>query len=113
MAELKDTADQFAKDLIAQNIAGLMMSFTPEGMGKAMAMQAQAQAQGPQPPSTGYEIKVIGQEGDDHVVDIVMKNAEGEGIIATRWRDVAGAWKVNDIAIKSLPAVQERSRGRR
>ena len=32
MAELKDTADQFARDLIAQNIAGLMMAFTPEGM---------------------------------------------------------------------------------
>lgn len=100
MAELQETADQFAKDLIAQNIAGLMMSFTPEGMGKAMAMQAQAQARGPQAPSTGYEVKVVGQEGDDHVVDIVMKSAEGEGIIATRWRDVAGAWKVNDITLK-------------
>jgi hypothetical protein len=70
-------------------------------MGKAMAMQAQAQARGPQPPSTGYEVKVVGQEGDDHVVDIVMKNAEGEGIIATRWRDVAGSWKVNDIVLKA------------
>ena len=100
MAELKDTADQFAKDLIAQNIAGLMMALTPEGMTKAMAMQAQAQAQ-PQLPSTGHEVKVVGQEGDDHVVDIVMKNAEGEGVIVTRWRDVAGAWKVNDIAIKA------------
>ena len=50
MGELKDTADQFAKDLLAQNIAGLMMAFTPTGMGKAMAMQAQMQAAGPQAP---------------------------------------------------------------
>lgn len=100
LAELKDTADQFAKDLIAQNIAGLMMSFTPEGMGKAMAMQAQVQARGPQPPATGYEIKELGAEGDDQVVDIVMKNPDGDGIITTKWRDVAGAWKVNDIALK-------------
>ena len=100
MAELNETAEQFAKDLVAQNIAGLMMSFTPEGMGKAMAMQAAVQARGPQPPSTGFELKLAGQEGDDHLVDIVMKNAEGEGIIATKWRDVAGAWKVNDIGLK-------------
>lgn len=102
MAELKETADQFARDLMAQNIAGLMMAFTPEGMTKAMAMQAQMQAGGqPQAPATGYEITVVGPEGDDHVVDIVMKNPEGEGIITTKWRDVAGAWKVNDIAIKA------------
>ena len=39
MAELKDTADQFVKDLTQMNIAGLMMSFTPDGMMKAMATQ--------------------------------------------------------------------------
>lgn len=100
MAELKDTADQFAKDLLAQNIAGLMMAFTPTGMGKAMAMQAQMQAAGPQAPSTGFELKMNGQEGDDHLVDIVVKNADGEGVISTKWKDVAGAWKVDDIALK-------------
>ncbi|MCK9520935.1 MAG: hypothetical protein M0R74_18215 [Dehalococcoidia bacterium] len=100
MAELKDTAEQFAKDLMNQNVAGLMMAFTPEGMGKAMALQAQQQAAGPQPPATGVEVEVLGQEGDDHVVDIIMKNAEGQGVIATRWRDIAGAWKVNDMVLK-------------
>lgn len=101
MAELQDTADQFAKDLIAQNIAGLMMAFTPAGMGKAMAMQAQVQANGPQPPSTGYEIQLNGQDGEDHLIDIVMKNADGQGVITTRWKDIAGAWKVDDIALKA------------
>lgn len=101
MAELKDTADQFAKDLIAQNIAGLMMAFTPNGMGKAMAMQAQMQAQGQQAPATGFELAMNGQEGDDHLVDIVMKTADGNGgVIATKWKDVAGAWKVDDIGLK-------------
>jgi hypothetical protein len=69
-------------------------------MGKAMAMQAQVQARGPQPPATGYEVKELGADGDDHLVDIVMKNPDGEGIIATRWRDVAGSWKVNDISLR-------------
>jgi len=99
VAELKDIADQFAKDLIAQNIAGLMMAFTPAGMGKAMAMQSQAQASG-QPPATGFELKELGQEGDDHLIDIVMKNPDGEAVISTKWKDVAGAWKVDDIGIK-------------
>lgn len=100
MAELQEAADQFAKDLIGQNIAGLMMAFTPNGMGKAMAMQTQMQATGPQQPSTGYEVQLKGEDGEDHLVDIVMKNAEGEGVIATRWKDVAGAWKVDDIGLK-------------
>ena len=101
MAELKDAAEQFAKDLMAQNIAGLMMAFTPNGMGKAMAMQAQMQASGAQPQTTGFEVNVLGPDGEDQAVDIVMKNADGQGVIATKWKDVAGAWKVDDISIKA------------
>lgn len=100
MAELKEAAEQFANDLMNQNIAGLMMAFTPEGMGKAMALQAQQQAAGPQPPTTAVEVQVLGQEGEDHLVDIILKNDQGQGVIATKWRDVAGAWKVNDMALK-------------
>ena len=101
MAELKDVADQFAKDLRNQNIAGLMMAFTPEGMGKAMALQAQRQAAGNEAPATEHEIVLGAQEGDDTVVDIVMKGADGDATITTKWRDVAGAWKVNDIGMKA------------
>jgi len=101
MAELKDAADQFAKDLMNQNITGLMMVFTPNGMTKAMAMQAQMASSGQgQQQTTGYDIQLNGEEGEDHLVDIVMKNAGGEGVIQTKWKDVAGAWKVDDIALK-------------
>jgi hypothetical protein len=100
MAELSEAAEQFAKDLMAMNIAGLMMAFTPNGMGKAMAMQAQIQASGPPAPPTGYEVQPQGQDGEDQLIDIVMKNANGEGVVATRWKDIAGAWKVDDIGIK-------------
>jgi hypothetical protein len=101
MADLNEAADTFARDLMNQNLAGLMMAFTPEGLGKAMMMQAQMQASGqPQRQTTAYEVHVGESEGEDTVVDIVMKNDEGEGIVTTRWRDVAGAWKVNDIALK-------------
>ncbi len=100
MAELKDAADQFAKDLMAQNIAGLMMVFTPEGMTKAMAMQSQMQAQGQRSPATSYDVNVGESEGEDTNVDLVMKGADGEMTITTKWREVGGAWKVNDMALK-------------
>jgi len=29
-----------------------------------------------------------------------MKSDSGQAVIATKWRDVAGAWKVNDMAMK-------------
>ena len=101
MAELQASAETFANDLKNQNIAGLMMAFTPNGMMKAMAMQAQMQAAGGQQPVTGVVCTVTGQEGDDHLVDIEMLNAGGSAVIATKWKDVAGAWKVDDMAIKA------------
>jgi hypothetical protein len=101
MAELKDAADQFAKDLLAQNLAGLMVAFTPNGMGQAMALQSQMQggpAGGEAPTVT---INVQGQEGDDHLVDIVMGAGGESRTIATRWKDIAGSWKVDGIALKA------------
>jgi hypothetical protein len=101
MAELKDTADQFAKDLINQNIAGLMMAFTPNGMGQAMALQGQMAAQ-PQPTGTPTVDVVVGAtEGEDTLVDIVMASDSTSTTIATRWKDVAGAWKVDAIGLKA------------
>lgn len=102
MAELKDSAEQFAKDLMNQNIAGLMMAFTPNGMGQAMALQSQMAGA---PPPTGaptMSVEVGGQEGEDYLVDIVMGSEGGESrTIATRWKDIAGAWKVDGIALKA------------
>jgi hypothetical protein len=103
MAELNEAADQFAKDLLGMNLAGLMMSFTPDGLGKAMAMQAQMQAGGggAAPGTATHTLKMLGQEGDDHMVDIHVSGPNGDAVISTRWRDVAGAWKVNDIGLKA------------
>ncbi len=100
MAELKEVADQFAKDLMGQNIAGLMLVFTPEGMNKAMTLQTQLQAQGPRKPATSYDVNVGQPDGEDTPVDLVMKGEDGELTIATRWREVEGSWKVNDLALK-------------
>ncbi|MEP6872353.1 MAG: hypothetical protein ABI939_10950 [Anaerolineaceae bacterium] len=100
MAELQQVADQFAKDLAAQNIAGLMMAFTPNGMGQAMALQAQMAAAGPQPANAELIVEVTGTEGASSLVDLIFKGAEGSRTIATKWIDVAGAWKVDAISLK-------------
>ena len=101
VAELKDVAEQFAKDLMNQNITGLMMAMTPAGMTNAMALQAQRQAAGQTAPMTGFEVVIGETKGDDHMVDLVMKSAEGEGVIESRWRDVAGLWKVDGLTLKA------------
>jgi hypothetical protein len=101
MAELKETAETFANDLKNMNIAGLMMAFTPNGMAKAMAMQGQMQAAGGQQPVTGVDVNVVGAEGDAQIVEITMKNEGGAAVISTTWKDVAGAWKVDDMALKA------------
>ena len=69
MADLQEAANQFIEDLVAQNVAGLMGTFTPEAMQKAMSM-----GQGPQPqgPVTHKEARLLPAEGDDHPVDLVV-----------------------------------------
>lgn len=101
MADLMVTADQFAKDLAAQNIAGLMMAFTPSGMMKAMALQGQMQAAGAVGPTTGFDLSAPAVEGEMTIIDITMKRADGEGVLFTKWKEEAGAWKVDDIGIKA------------
>lgn len=99
MAELKDAADLFAKNLVAQNVAGLMLAFTPAGMMKAMAMQGQMAAAGPQPPVTGYDVTVDSEDS----VTVVLKNANGEAKISTKWLldDATATWKVDDIQVQA------------
>ncbi len=100
MADLQEAANQCIEDLIAQNVAGLMGTFTPEAMQKAMAM-----GQGPQPqgPVTHKEAKLLPAEGDDHPVDLVVGTDAQQAIIGTVWREVGGAWKVADIQVKQQP----------
>ena len=90
MAELSDAVDQLAQNLIANNIAALMPSFTPQGLMQALVMQAQPDsAEG----SDEYEIT---PEGDDRF-RIWFRGDDGEGAIYTEWQEVDGVWKVNAI----------------
>ena len=89
-ADLLRTADQFAKDLIINNFAGLMPVFTPVGIGQAMALQAQPDsAEG----SDEYEISDQG----DNLLHITFRGDDGDGTIYTQWVEVEGLWKVDAI----------------
>ena len=71
-ADLLQTADQFAQDLIANNIAALMPVFTPVGIGQAMALQAQpGSAEG----SESFEIEDQG----DNLLHITFRGPESAG----------------------------------
>ncbi len=100
MADRQEAANQFIEDLVDQNVAGLMGTFTPEAMQKAMSMGQGPQAQG---PVTHKEARLLPAEGDDHPVDIVVGTDTQQGIIGTVWREIDGAWKVADIEMKQQP----------
>ncbi len=100
MADLQEAANQFIEDLIAQNMAGLMATFTPEGMQKAMAL---GQGQQPQGAVIRKEAKLLAPEGEDHPVDLHVGTDAQEAVIGTVWREIGGAWKVNDIHVKQAP----------
>lgn len=90
MPDLAETIDQFAQDLIANNIAGLMPVFTPVGIGQAMALQAQPDsAQG----SDEYEIADQG----DGLYHITFRGDDGEGTIYTQWVEDELGWKIDAI----------------
>lgn len=101
MAELTEVASQFALDLKNQNIAGLMMAFTANGMGQAMMLQSQMQAGGqPQDPNATLSVVDKGEDAGQRVMDLVFEGQAGALAIVTRWVDVAGVWKVDGIALK-------------
>lgn len=90
MAELSEAADQLARNLIANNIAALMPSFTPQGLIQALALQAQ-----PDSAEGSDEYELSRQEGDRY--HIWFRGDDGEGGIYTDWLEVDGIWKVDGI----------------
>ena len=90
MADLAETIDQFARDLIANNIAGLMPVFTPVGIGQAMALQAQ-----PDSAQGSDEYEITDQGGD--LYHITFRGDDGEGTIYTQWVEDELGWKIDAI----------------
>lgn len=99
--ELNAAAEQFGRDMVAENVSGLINAMTPSGMSNGLALQAQRQATGQSLKATGFEHRYMAQQGDDHLIDLVLTSEAGEGVIETRWRNVFGLWKVDGMVLKS------------
>lgn len=91
--ELAAAVDQLARDMIANNIAGMMPMFTPQGLMQALALQGgEESAEG----SDDYEVTVAeGNQGNRY--HIRFRGDDGEGGIYTDWLEVDGEWKVDGI----------------
>ena len=90
MAELSEAVDQLAQNLVANNIAGLMPMFTPQGLMQALALQTgEDSAEG----SDDYEVR---DQGGNRF-HIWFRGDDGEGGIYTEWVEVDEAWKVDAI----------------
>lgn len=91
--ELAAAVDQLARDMIANNIAGMMPMFTPQGLMQALALQGgEESAEG----SGDYEVTAAeGNQGNRY--HIRFRGDDGEGGIYTDWLEVDGEWKVDGI----------------
>lgn len=121
MPSLEEAANSLASNLVAMNLPAVMAAFTPEGMMKMMALQGQLLAQiqsSPQasqtltlPPAgqmlaqspvTSFQVAIEEGDGEDRPVRISFSGPSGAGVFLTSWRQVEGAWKVNDVSLVDL-----------
>jgi len=87
MADLKETQDRHATDLVNGNMAGLMGDFTPAGMSKAMVLAAN--------PITAksYEVNDLGNNEAEisYIGDSTRK-------VWSKWEETSpGKWQISDV----------------
>ncbi len=87
MADLKETWNRHANDLVNGNMAGLMGDFTPAGMAKAMALAANPIT------ATSFEVKDLGNsEAEITYVGAVRRT------IWSKWEQSGDRWQISDLA---------------
>lgn len=87
MADLKETQNRHASDLVAGNMASLMGDFTPSGMSKAMALAAN--------PITAqsFEVNDLG----NNEVEISYIGASTRKVWS-KWEETSpGKWQISDV----------------
>jgi hypothetical protein len=90
MADLKETWNRHAQDLVNGNMAGLMGDFTPSGMAKAMALAANPIT------ATSFEVKDLG----NNEVEITYIGA-ARRTIWSKWEQIGDKWQISDLADRS------------
>lgn len=86
MAELRDTLNRHAQDMVNGNLAGLMGDFTPEAMAKVMGLAANPIT------ATSFEVKELG----NNEAEISYIGASTRKVWS-KWADTGGKFQVVDV----------------
>lgn len=86
MAELRDTLNRHAQDVVNGNLAGLMGDFTPEAMAKVMGLAANPIT------ATSFEVKELG----NNEAEISYIGASTRKVWS-KWADTGGKFQVVDV----------------
>lgn len=86
MAELRETLNRHAQDVVNGNVAGLMGDFTPEAMGKVMALAASPIT------ATSFEVKELGEnEAEISYIGATTRK------VWSKWADTGGKYQIVDV----------------
>ena len=86
MAELKETLNRHAQDVVSGNVAGLMGDFTPEAMTKVMAIASNPIT------ATSFEVKDLGNnEAEISYIGATTRT------VWSKWSDNGGKFQITDL----------------
>jgi hypothetical protein len=87
MAELLETQQRHANDVVTGNMAGLMGDFTPNAMTKVGAIAANPIT------ATSYEVKDLGNNEAE-----ISYIGDKTRVIWSKWIETNGKWQIDDLA---------------
>ncbi len=87
MADLNETRERHAKDVVSNNIAALMGDFTPAAMTKVMSLAANPIT------ATSYEITDLGNNEAE-----ITYIGTGRRTIWSKWEQNGERWQIADLA---------------
>ncbi len=86
MAELKETLNRHAQDVVSGNVAGLMGDFSPEAMSKVMALAANPIT------ATSFEVKELGNnEAEISYIGATTRK------VWSKWSETNGKFQITDV----------------
>ncbi len=86
MAELRETLNRHAQDVVSGNVAGLMGDFTPEAMSKVMALAANPIT------ATSFEVNELG----NNEAEISYIGASTRKVWS-KWAENGGKFQIVDV----------------
>ncbi len=86
MADLKETQERHAADVVANNMAGLMGDFTPSGMAKAMGLAANPIK------ATSTKVKDLGNNEAE-----ISYIGDTTRVVWSKWTESGGKWQIEDL----------------